>query len=160
MTTIRPRDLESNESSESMPTAADDWIRQFIKHVELEFADASRSLPHQPSSSELQHATARALLATFVDSGMQAESVLELFGQIAVDRKPEKSTWNDALNERRITLIDSEIQGTITPAERLELAGLTKMLREQVDSETSLPMHGARALHRRLLQLKSKDKSV
>jgi hypothetical protein len=63
----------------------------------------------------------------------------------------------DALNQRRFELIDKEIQGSLTPAEAIELAGLTRSMREHVDMEANLPMTGARTLHERLLQLKSTE---
>ena len=106
-----------------------------------------------------QVATARAILATFHESGIEVESALELFGRVALEKTPGDFIWSDALNQRRFALIDKEIQGTLTAAESLELAGLTRMLREHVESETNLPLDGARALHRKLLQLKSKGES-
>jgi hypothetical protein len=68
------------------------------------------------------------------------------------------TSWNSALNKRRFELIDMGIQGTLGPAERAELEGLTKIMREQLESELNLPMEGARALHRKLLELATKGK--
>ena len=45
MTTPRPRESEPPESRKAISADADDWIRQFIKHLELHFLDASRNLP-------------------------------------------------------------------------------------------------------------------
>ncbi len=59
----------------------------------------------------------------------------------------------DPLNQRRFELIDREIQETLAPAERVELTGLTRIMREQLESEANLPMEGAKALHRKLLEL-------
>lgn len=71
MTTPRPRESEPAESRDAISADADDWIRQFIKHLELHFLDASRNLPPEASVSEFQVTTARAMLATFMDSGME-----------------------------------------------------------------------------------------
>jgi len=135
------------------------WIRQFIKQFELHVLDASRHLPADANVSESQLATARAILATYLDSGLEFESAVELLGQAAVEWRSVDVSWSDALNQRRFALIDKEIQGALTPAERIELAGLTRIMRDHVDSETNLPMKGARALHRKLLQLESTGES-
>ncbi len=54
------------------------------------------------------------------------------------------------MNKRRFELIDGDIQGTLSRAEQIELAGLTQLMREHVDSEVNLPLEGARKLHRLL----------
>ena len=50
-----------------------------------------------------------------------------------------------------------EIQETLGPAERIELAGLTGIMREHLESEANVPMEGAKALHRKLLELAAED---
>jgi len=157
--TTKPHESEPPDSRKTISTDSDDWIRQFIKHLELHFLDASRDLQPGASVSELQLATARAILVTFIDSGMEFQSVLELLGQTAVAPPSVDVAWSDDLNQRRFTLIDKEIQGALTPAESIELAGLTRIMRDHVESETNLPMTGARALHRKLLQLESRGES-
>jgi hypothetical protein len=142
-------------SREAIPAGTDLWIRQFSKHLELHLLDASRDLPPESSVSESQVATARAMVETFLDSGMEFESVVELLGRVAVERRPVAAAWTDELNQRRFALIDKEIQGALTPGESLELAGLTRMMRDHVESEANLPIEGARALHRKLLGLDS-----
>jgi hypothetical protein len=159
VTTTRRHEPEAPEAGRAISEHADDWIRQFIKHLELHFLDASRHLPTGASVSELQAATARAIVATFVDSGMEFQSALELLGQAALQGPSGNLAWNDALNERRFALIDKEIQGTLTAAESTELAGLTRILREAVDSETNLPLKGARALHQKLLRVEAADEA-
>ena len=75
MTTTRSHEPEQPASPEAISAETDFWIRQFIKHFELHVLDASRDLPPDASVSESQVATARAILATFLDSGMELESV-------------------------------------------------------------------------------------
>jgi len=159
VTTTKPPESEPPELQESISADIDDWIREFIKHLEVYLLDASRALPREASVSQSQAATARAILETYIDSGMELESALELFGQVAVQRLSGDVAWSDALNQRRFELIDKEIQGSLTPPESIEFAGLTRMMREHVESETNLPMQGARALHRKLLKLKSTGES-
>ncbi len=157
--TKKPPESEPLESREAIPADADSWIRQFIKRFELRILDASRDMPPDASVSESQVATARAILATYLDSGMEFESAVELLGQVAVERRSVDVAWSDALNQRRFALIDKEIQRSLSPSESIELAGLTRIMRDHVESETNLPMKGARALHQKLLQLKSKGES-
>jgi hypothetical protein len=157
VTTTKPPESDPSQSRDTISAAADEWIRQFIKHLELHLLDAK--LPPDASILESQAATARAILATYLDSGMDLETAVALFGQVAVERRSGDVAWSDALNERRFLLIDKEIQGSLTPSETIELAGLTRIMRDHVESETNLPMKGARALHRKLLQLKSKGEA-
>jgi hypothetical protein len=157
VTTRKRRESSRAASPASISAEAGDWIRQFVKHLELHLLDAGRELSPDADTAEMQLATARAVLATYCDSGMEVESAVELLGQAAVESRSVDVVWNDEMNRRRFDLIDKEIQGSLTPAESVELAGLTSIMRHHVDSETNLPMKGARALHRKLLQLDSTD---
>ncbi len=159
VTTAKPHESEQPASAEAISLVADDWIRQFIKVFEQHLLDASRDLPPDASVSESQAATARAFLATYLDSGVEFESAVELLGQVAVEWRSVDAAWSDALNQRRFALIDKDIQGSLTPAESIELAGLTRIMRHHVESETNLPLLGARAMHRKLLQVRATDES-
>ena len=57
-----------------------------------------------------------------------------------------------SLHACRSTLEDPT-QQSLTPAEYVELAGLTSIMRHHVESELNLPMKGVRDLHRKLLKL-------
>jgi hypothetical protein len=155
--TKKPPESAPPESRKAVSADADDWIRQFIKHLEVHLVDDCRELPPEVGVSELHAATARAIVATYLDSGMEFESVVELLGRVAVEWRTITGTWTDALNQRRFALIDKEIQGSLTPAEGIELAGLTEIMREHVESEMNLPTKGARALHRKLLESAGKS---
>ena len=152
MTTTKSQESELPVSQEAISADADLWIRQFINHLEIHALDASHDLSPQASVYESRVATVRAIFETFLDSGMEFESVVEMFGRVAVERRIVAASWTDELNQRRFELIDKEIQGSLTPGESLEVAGLTRMMRDHVDSEANLPFEGARALHRRLLE--------
>lgn len=156
--TKRP-DSKRPEPRETISPDADAWIRQFVTLLEDHFIEASRNLPSGPGTSELQLRTARAILATYRESGMELESVVELLGQAAAEETAGEIAWSDELNQRRFELIDKEIQGSLTLPEWYELARLTGTLRKHVDSEANLPTEGARALHAKLLQLTSLGES-
>jgi len=67
---------------------------------------------------------------------------------------PNDGGWSDELNERRIELIDKDIQGNITTEERLELAELQRKAVAYRDRVAPLPIEGARRLHQQLLEMK------
>ncbi|MEI8018979.1 MAG: hypothetical protein WCH39_12330 [Schlesneria sp.] len=91
---------------------------------------------------------------------MDTEKIAESVGEILLDRPTEPMEWTEELNQRRFALIDKEIQGTLTPAETFELADLTRIMRENVDSEANFPLEGVKALHRKLLELKNANSGV
>ncbi|HWY85744.1 MAG TPA: hypothetical protein VNX28_03415 [Gemmataceae bacterium] len=67
---------------------------------------------------------------------------------------PSGDDWSDELNERRIELIDRDIQGNITTEDRAELAELQRKAVAYRDGVAPLPLEGARRLHGRLLEMK------
>lgn len=157
MPSNEPPEAETKSRRDSVSENASDWIQQFLKYVELYFIDAS--LPPDADVAEYQDATIRAVIQTLLDSGMTREAVLEAMGCAATQQTADAGNWNSKLNQRRFKLIDKEIQGVLTPAESVELAGLTRIMREHIESETNLPMEGAKELHRKLLELKAADES-
>lgn len=61
------------------------------------------------------------------------------------------SQWTQAKDDRRCELIDRDIAGTISMAERAELAGLQRMAEQHFDQVASPPMEEALKLHKRIL---------
>ena len=135
-----------------IPLAVDDWFQQFLKVLELAIIDTEKDLPADAKLEDYGLAALRAVKLTLHDSGLNDDEVLGLFGRIALDRpkSPEKLVWSAALNKRRFELIDRDIQGILSPAEQLELAALTHLMREHIDSENNIPLEGAKKLHQRL----------
>jgi RNA polymerase sigma factor (TIGR02999 family) len=68
--------------------------------------------------------------------------------------RPNGGDWSEELNERRIELIDRDIQGNITAGERSELAKLQREAVAYRDRVAPLPIEGARRLHKQLLEMK------
>ncbi len=141
--------------------AANEWFSLFLKHLELFMVEAGRSLKPDSQSADYRLVAMRAVRLTFLDSGMDDEALRSLFGRVAIEVLGAATTvqWNAELNRRRFELIDCDIQGTLNAAEQTELAGLTQLMREHVDSEANLPFEGARKLHRLLtdMDLESAD---
>ena len=158
MASKKPRESAPESRADSISEHASDWIRQFAQQFELNFVETSYRLPPDARVLEYQVATIRAVFQTLLDSGMNTESIAEAMGQVVIERCRESIEWNAELNQRRFELIDKDIQEKLTTAEAIELAGLTRMMREQLESEANLPMEGARALHRKLLEMKKTDR--
>ena len=67
--------------------------------------------------------------------------------------------WSEEQNDRRIALIDKDIQGNITTEERVELAELQRHAVAYRDQVAPLPIEGARRLHRQLLERKRQQEN-
>lgn len=120
-------------------------------------AETGQALRSDSDTAELRLAALRAVKLTLRDSGAVEDEILNLFGRIAAETMgmAREPVWTTELNKRRFELIDGDIQGTLSQAELIELAGLTQLMREYVDSEVNLPFEGARQLHQNLVRLKS-----
>ena len=94
-----------------------------------------------------------AVMKVFTDSGMNSEDVIRLLGEASTEPLPEPQDfeWSSQKNARRLALIDKKIQQTITSLEAVELQRLTGLMRSYCDREETVPLEGARKLHRRLL---------
>jgi hypothetical protein len=153
MTIQRQPESSAGELYES----ANDWFRQFLKHLEIFMADTGQALRSDSDMAELRLAALRAVKLTLRDSGADEDEILNLFGRTAIEKLEiaKSPIWTAELNKRRFELIDRDIQGTLSPVEQIELAGLTHLMREHVDSEVNVPFEGARQLHQYLANLES-----
>lgn len=122
-------------------------------------SEIGQGLPSDATNAEYSLAAIRAVKMTLLDSGLSDEQILGLIAQVAFEpaSSSKRSEWTADLNKRRFELIDGDIQGTLTREERLELVGLTQIMREHVDSEINLPFSGAQKLHRYLTELGSEE---
>lgn len=67
------------------------------------------------------------------------------------DTQSPDPEWTNADNELRCDLIDKEIDGVITPDERVLLESLQQRLSRYVDRVAPLPLEPLRKLHQELL---------
>lgn len=150
-----PREPANGLDRTSIPDQANDWLREFVKHLELHFIDASLALPANASLGDLQQTSLWAVFQTLRDSSSEIDdtALVDMVGQVLMRQRRTAVQWNPSLNQRRFELIDKEIQASITLAEQLELAGLTHLMRAQLETEDALPLEGARMLHRKLLDM-------
>lgn len=146
---------QSQQEAESISSDAADWGSEFVKHLELEYADSASELPIDATWPDFQQAMMIALGRVFDESGATPESITQLWEGIADRLVPNDgdAAWSSQKNARRLKLIDKKIQQTITPKEAIELMQLTKQMRVHCDSEEMVPLEGARQLHRRLLDM-------
>jgi hypothetical protein len=78
----------------------------------------------------------------------------EIIESLEADSPTLLGEWNDDKNARRSALIDKEIEGSLTSAERVELEVLQKQAVAHRDRIAPLPIEGARKLHQQLLARK------
>jgi len=78
----------------------------------------------------------------------------EILESLEADSPTPSVEWNQTMNARRCALIDKEIDGTLTPSERVELELLQKQAVAYRDHVAPLPIDGARKLHQQLLARK------
>ncbi len=81
----------------------------------------------------------------------------EILESLVADSSTPSVEWNETMNARRCELIDKEIDGTLTTAERVDLELLQKQAVAYRDRVAPLPMEGARKLHQQLLARKRHD---
>lgn len=144
---------QPESSAGELSEAANHWFQDFfLRHLDDFLTQTGSALPADSDAVAYRVAAMRAVKLTLLESGMDHVEILELFGQVALEdaNAPGKREWNAELNKRRFDLIDRDIQGTLSRPEEIELAGLTQLMREHIDSEANLPLAGARKLHRSL----------
>jgi len=71
---------------------------------------------------------------------------------------PSNGVWSAKMQDRRCELIDKDIAGTATAAERTELNELDRRANEHFDRVAPPPIEGARLLHQKLLQNRANGK--
>ncbi len=143
MAAMPPEHSPERPAGRLMPLEADRWVRQFLDGVEDKLL---RSRTVNSGGDPLNMAAARAVVDALEESGTDPETVLALFGRIAVEKRHGLQGWSEELNARRCALIDKDVDGTLEPGERMELAGLTRLLRERFDTESSVPLTRLEAL--------------
>lgn len=142
------------DDSETLSEGANEWFRQFLKHLEMFMVETGSELASDAETQEYSLAAMRAVKFTLLDAGLDDGQILDLFGRLALESVITSDLeWTAERNKRRFELIDADIQGMLSRDEQVELAGLTHLMREHVSTE--LPLDGAKKLHRRLTDLDS-----
>ena len=117
------------------------------------------NVPHHGTSAAVKHTNAIGnltdqLSAEVLGSVGPSPEMRPEVDQVASGDVLNDGDWSDELNERRIELIDKDIQGNITKEESAELAGLQCKAIAFRDRVAPLPIEGARRLHQQLLEMK------
>jgi len=145
--------MQAQQETESIASDAELWGRLFVTNLELEYANLAAELPRDATSPGFQRAMMLAIERVFDESGADRESIVRLWQESArrLLRIDEDTEWSGEKSARRLKLIDKRIQQTITEEEAIELRRLTEQMRASCDHEGTVPLEGARELHRRLL---------
>ena len=71
----RPLESQDQPRTESLPSEAVDWGKQFVKHLELEYADLASRLPEKQVSSDLRRAMIISVVRVLAESGADSKSI-------------------------------------------------------------------------------------
>jgi hypothetical protein len=155
MTNDKSLELPDKSKSESISSDAIDWGDEFVKRIRLEYTDLASELPADAKWLDYQKAMMIAFGRVFNESGASIEETMRLWEEVAgrLSTFDNDAIWSPEKNDRRLLLIDNKIQGTMTPEEAFELMQLTHQMRMYCDREDMVPLEGARAIHRRLLDM-------
>jgi hypothetical protein len=150
----KSHDLQARPKRRFVSSEAQEWGRLFVKNLECEYASLASQLPADATWPDFQRAMMVAFRTIFDESG-PPESMGRFCEEVIAGLLPVDTdvSWNQEKNSRRLGLIDKNIQRTISPEESLELARLTRQMRIHCDHEETVPLEGARELHRRLLDM-------
>jgi hypothetical protein len=88
------------------------------------------------------------------------EPVIRVVAFPKANGKPSEDEWSAAKNERRCELIDRDIDGHLSPDERIELEDLQQQLRRYVNKVAPLPLDQLRKLEQELLDKAAKAQAA
>lgn len=142
-------------SVSSIPFDAALWLKNFIVDFEDHFATSASTLPTTTEASQLQKLAVLAAVQTLVNSGMNLDSLQDVLGEVMSSQQSANIKWDERHNQRRIELIDKDIQETLTLQEGVELAQLTRSMRDYLQVHHPLEMEGTRKLHQKLITLRN-----
>lgn len=103
---------------------------------------------------------ARSLSARAFETGQDVVHLIQIaVTQFVADdvTGATSGNWNEEKETRRGELIDKDIQGVITPDERVELAALTREGNQHYDNIAPRPIEGAIRLHQQLVHRRAND---
>jgi hypothetical protein len=85
---------ESN--SGKLNETANDWFREFLKHLELFMVETGQSLAANAVTFDLSLAAMRAVKLALLESGMDDEQIRHLFGRVSFEdlRVADQLNWN------------------------------------------------------------------
>jgi hypothetical protein len=158
--------MSSNEPHEAIgqdvPPAAVYWGREFVHDLEVVYQEEVASLKADASEVDFRRAMASAILVALDKLGLDPAGATLLFKQIAHQfvRVGADHAWTGEKFARRLELIDKRIQQTLSPEEAIELDFLTELMRATCDTELTVPLEGARRLHRQLLGIDDSERPV
>ncbi|EMI45746.1 hypothetical protein RRSWK_01797 [Rhodopirellula sp. SWK7] len=149
---------EQRETSPSVRATVSSELAElaskFAVGMEMNFISSVSASTSEDVMDAFRESMMSSFILTMRDTGASSAEVAFLIKR-ALDSilVPDEEPWDDAKNDRRVELIDLSIQQGLTADESFELAQLTQRMRKHVDTESAIPMAGARKLHEHLLRL-------
>jgi hypothetical protein len=148
-------DRQGQRQAGALSSEAADWGSQFVKLLELEYVSAAAGLQDNATWEDYRQAMLNAVAEVLLDSGAAPREIAHLLEETGKRLSPigGHTAWTKADNARRLELIDKWIQKTLSGDEAVELEQLTAAMRAHCDIEATVPLEGARRLHRQLLDM-------
>lgn len=78
---------QHESGSTGLSEAANDWFREFLKHLELYLVENGQCLSPDSKPRDYHLAAMQAVRLTLLDAGVKAEELHSLFSQIAVPKR-------------------------------------------------------------------------
>lgn len=149
----RRKSVESDSPDASQLDQNYHWFQNgFLKQLEIHVANLGPTLDDDSSDVNRSMTAVKAVKMTLQDLGLEDEQIQQLFDEVAYDDFPIPipSEWTEDLNKRRFELIDLEIQGELNLEQKIDLARLTRLMRQHFDTEELLGLDQIRKEHARL----------
>ena len=93
-----PVTKQPDSGTGELTEAANDWFRQFLKHLELYLVATGQRLTADSEPADYSLAAMQAVKLTLLDAGMNDEELRDLFGRVAlVNRQGSSDADIDAM---------------------------------------------------------------
>ncbi len=146
----KPPETES-ETAAGLESDQTLFAAKFAALLEGEFLRSIGGHENEDSIEGLRQRMVQSFVASLQETGARPAEVAALLQAGLNNLLTAENGWTDAMNDRRVELIDASLQRQLSDDESFELNQLTVGLRKHCDTADAVPMEGARKLHERLL---------
>jgi hypothetical protein len=78
---------QSESSAGELSESANDWFREFVKHVEINMAETGQVLRSASEWADFCLAAMRATKLALRDAGVAEDEIVNLFGRVVLEEK-------------------------------------------------------------------------
>ncbi len=147
-----------NENAANLDSDQTFFAAKFAALLEGEFLRSIDGIEDEDSIEGLRQRMVQSFVASLQETGACPAEVAALLQAALDDLLTAENGWSDAMNDRRVELIDASLQRQLSDDESFELKQLTVHLRKNCDTADAVPTDGARKLHERLLGIEDSSR--